>query len=268
MNLPAVIPPSISLVHSKTFEAAKDIRKMHNIQQATAEKLIMRCFLLIGGNTETISKETVTLMIDFLRRNYASTSHDEVLLAVEYAIIKRTNVNKQHFGTLSSEYLSECINAYKTTVKAEMYKQIEIEKRKEEEKEFEKLSDQECLISLIQFVQQKKEIPLASAYWWGAYDHANKLGEIKATKEEKINMLNEKIKSFQADITNKAFRRAILNLKEKGKYEVGNEYRSLKKALDFQLFDKMDDLIVSSALKMFENECKKDLIIEYLKTHL
>ena len=265
-NLPRLYP-SISLVYQKPFEAMNQ-KKLKDETEKSIIALIARICSLISIRPEYYpSTDQAKLIIDVLLKNYSyNTTAEEILLAFEYYVIGKIQVDKEHFGILSSEFICACVNAYKKQVKSELIKLISFdeEKKRNENKPVHIPTDDECYSFMDGFYEKHNKAPIACNWWVGCFNYLEKNLIINMKDEEKEALMNELLQRELENDENRAFKRAIVKLKEKKilkkedslYYIISNIVRNIDST-------DIDKLILKSKLELCRLEARKITVMNY-----
>lgn len=210
-----------------------EIAKINNSGDNDLKAVLFYCMELIGFDSKNISREQLTTMIDFLKRNFQHYKIEDIKLAFEHGVKGDLDVKLEHYQNFNTLYISNVLQAYKR------YKQNEARKPKllEPTKELDrpKLSLYDCAKFIEDEFNKNGEMPFL-ANWDEAYDHLVETGKINLTLDEKKLFADVVRAEIQAEIV---------------------AYKGLKK----DIYRVLENVIKNR--KSFATECRK----RYLKIY-
>lgn len=180
----------------QVIQASKETKLLYEKDLRTRFKqLISKINILLGGSIDNLpAGEEMEVILNYALDNWYKLSINEIELAVNANISRKTEEFVQFYGKVSVAYIQSCITNYQF-VKQRAILDHNRKKASETPKTFNDTPDyiinEKLYDGMIQFIQDQKKIPMLWD-WFRVYDHMTEAGLLShITVEWKRNLWDQ-----------------------------------------------------------------------------
>ena len=157
-----------------------EIQRINNTSDEEIKIALFYAIKLVGIDAKKLTKENMELMVNFLRNNFKTLHFKELKEAFEVGVTGALDVDLTHYQNFNALYVSKVLQAFKR------YQQKNYKPPKRTELEYipTKEDDETHFNFIANVFKETKQAPLI-ANWNAAYLHAEKLGLITLSNDEK-----------------------------------------------------------------------------------
>jgi hypothetical protein len=168
--------------------------RITNEPLANLKQVIVYCMELTGFNTLNISTDSMQIICTYLLENYKTITLSEIKEAFVRGVNGELDVNLTHYQNFNALYVSNVLQAFKR------YQQKNYKPPKRTELDYTptKEDDETHFNFIANVFKETKQAPLI-ANWNAAYLHAEKVGLIKLTNDEKAMFMENVIEELKEE---------------------------------------------------------------------